>query len=178
MKLMQILKTRKGFTLMELIVVLIIIAILMAALLPSLIGWINDARESALRVEGRTALTSIQGVVTQARGTGFWSNAGRTPYTGLDSWALINNDLRFQSLMQEAGIYGSTTAAYAQPFARPGATVTAILGIYLEGDNVVGIRIRNTTSATRNSDGLATNGPGSLLVGRVGTGTTASELTS
>jgi len=161
---MQILKTRKGFTLMELIVVLIIIAILMAALLPSLIGWINDARESALRTEGRTALVAVQSVVTQARGTGFWSDSGRSAFTGINSWALINNDLRFQSLMQEAGIYGSTTTTYAQPFRRA-AGLPSIEGIYMDGDNVVGLRIRNTTSVTRDSDGVD---PGILLVGRVG----------
>ena len=167
MKLKQILKTRKGFTLMELIVVLIIIAILMAALLPSLIGWINDARESALRVEGRTALVAIQGVVTQARGTGFWSDADRTAYTGLTgtgplSTASIASDLRFRGLMQEAGIFGSTTTSWVSPFGR-GAGLTSIQGIYLEGENVVGLQIRNTTSATRNSDGI---GQGLLLVGR------------
>ena len=164
MKLMQILKTRKGFTLMELIVVLIIIAILMAALLPSLIGWINDARESALRVEGRTALVAIQGVVTEARGTGFWSTNPRVEFTGLTSWASIHNDLRFRGLMQEAGIYGSTTANYVQPFDR-GAGLTSIQGIYLDGDNVVGLQIRNTANANRDSDGI---GQGLLLVGRVG----------
>jgi len=165
MKLMQILKSRKGFTLMELIVVLIIIAILMAALLPSLIGWINDAREAALRVEGRTALLAVQGVVTEARGTGYWSNTGRSPYTGLDSWALIHNDLRFQGLIQEAGIYGSSTTSYVQPFNRPGDTVSSIVGIYLDGGNVVGLQIRNTTNINRDSDGI---GPGLLLVGRAG----------
>jgi len=165
MKLMQILKNRKGFTLMELIVVLIIIAILMAALLPSLIGWINDARESALRTEGRTALVAIQGVVTQARGTGYWSVNPRLEFTGVSSWGLINNDLRFRSLMQEAGIYGSTTDNFGSgPFNRA-AGLSSIHGIYMDGDNVVGLQVRNTTSATRDSDGI---GPGLLLVGRVG----------
>jgi len=166
MKLMQVLKNRKGFTLMELIVVLIIIAILMAALLPSLIGWINDAREAALRVEGRTALVAIQGVTTQARGTGYWSTNPRTEYTGLTSWASIHNDLRFQGLMQEAGIYGSTTATggYVQPFNR-GAGLSSIQGIYMDGDNVVGLQIRNTANPNRDSDGISN---GLLLVGRVG----------
>ena len=175
MKLMQVLKNRKGFTLMELIVVLIIIAILMAALLPSLIGWINDARESALRTEGRTALVAIQGVVTEARGTGFWSNTGRTLYTptgaGSVGFTTINADLRFQSLMQEAGIYGSTSAAFGTgPFNRA-AGLPSVLGIFMDGENVVGLRIRNTTSATRDSDGI---NPGTLLVGRVST----TEITS
>ena len=164
MKLMQVLKNRKGFTLMELIVVLIIIAILMAALLPSLIGWINDARESALRTEGRTALVAVQGVVTQARGTGFWSDTDRSPYTTAATPALIIADLRFQELMQEAGIYGSRTGAgnFVDPFNRA-APLSNIQALIMEGENVVGLQIRNTTSTTRNSDGI---GQGLLLVGR------------
>jgi len=165
MKLMQVLKNRKGFTLMELIVVLIIIAILMAALLPSLIGWINDARESALRTEGRTALVAIQGVVTEARGTGYWSDADRTPYTTAATPAIIITDLRFQGLMQEAGIYGSTSAAggFVDPFNRA-APLPNIMALEMEGENVVGLRIRNTVGNGRNSDGIGAN---LLLVGRV-----------
>jgi len=169
---MQILKSRKGFTLMELIVVLIIIAILMAALLPSLIGWINDARESALRTEGRTALVAIQGVVTQARGTGKWSDTARTDYdpavgNGGITVLLLQGDRRFNDLMMEAGIYG-----YRLP-ATEGNIFAGVVGstaglrniddILVEGGNVVGLRIANTTSASRNSDGI---GPGLLLVGR------------
>ena len=39
-------KNRKGFSLVELIVVLVIMAILVAALVPSLVGYIRQARQS------------------------------------------------------------------------------------------------------------------------------------
>jgi prepilin-type N-terminal cleavage/methylation domain-containing protein len=81
---------KKGFTLVEIIVVLVIIAILMAALTPVMLGWINEARDTALIAEARTGLTAAQalvadnvgrgtiGVITDARllstftGTSFW----------------------------------------------------------------------------------------------------------
>jgi len=166
MKMMQILKNRKGFTLMELIVVLIIIAILMAALLPSLIGWINDARESALRVDGRTALLAIQGVVTEAAGTGYWNTSGgRTPfdYTTEVTPAMIIADTKFKALIEEAKIYGGTAEGVFAGVANTTPGVIASDGLRLEGHNVVGLYIANIVGTNRNSDGIRA---GVLLVGR------------
>ncbi|MDR0325907.1 MAG: prepilin-type N-terminal cleavage/methylation domain-containing protein [Oscillospiraceae bacterium] len=69
---------RKGFTLVEIIVVLVIVAILMAALAPVMIGWINEARDSTIRAEARLFLTAAQGVVTEevALGRGVPTLAG------------------------------------------------------------------------------------------------------
>jgi type IV pilus assembly protein PilA len=58
--------SKKGFTLVEIIVVLVIIAILLAALAPVMIGWINDARDRAAMAEGRTVLVAAQSVLTEA----------------------------------------------------------------------------------------------------------------
>ncbi len=62
---------KKGFTLVEIIVVLVIIAILMAALAPVVIGWIQEARDTALIAEGTTARGNAQAVFADclARGT-------------------------------------------------------------------------------------------------------------
>jgi prepilin-type N-terminal cleavage/methylation domain-containing protein len=63
---------KKGFTLVEIIVVLVIIAILMAALAPVMIGWINEARESTVRAEGRLYLNATNAVATEAIATRLW----------------------------------------------------------------------------------------------------------
>jgi len=168
MKMMQILKNKKGFTLMELIVVLIIIAILMAALTPTLIGWINDARESSLRSEGRTVLLAIQTVSTEAKGKGVWGDG--TNYVGVNT-TRVNADPRFVQIMTEAGF--RTGAKYNPTFA-PGTstTNTAVTGIWLDSaGNVVGIRIRNTVGTGRNSDN---EGAGYLRVGNIGSSITLS----
>jgi len=170
MKLMQVLKNRKGFTLMELIVVLIIIAILMAALLPALIGWINDAREASLRAEGRTALLAIQSVVTEAQGTGTWN--GGAAFTTVTQ-AVILGDTKFQELIRTSNIYnaGATPARVFQGAigGQPGVVTVQMDGATVGTGNVVGVTIGSNVRPGQDPDGTGTNG--TLLVGRMGTTT-------
>lgn len=56
---------KKGFTLVEVIVVLVILAILAAILIPSMIGWINKAEDKTAVVEGRTMLLAAQTIVSE-----------------------------------------------------------------------------------------------------------------
>lgn len=55
----------KGFTLVEIIVVLVILTILIAALVPSLIGFVNEARGRAGVTEARLIYTAAQAAVTE-----------------------------------------------------------------------------------------------------------------
>ena len=55
-------KDQKGFTLVELIVVLVILAILAALLVPALLGYIDRAREAKYLEEARSIYTAIQAV--------------------------------------------------------------------------------------------------------------------
>ena len=56
----------KGFTLIEVIVVLVILAIMAAILVPSMVGWINKAKEKTAVVEGRSMLLAAQTVASEA----------------------------------------------------------------------------------------------------------------
>jgi len=60
----KILKNKKGFTLMEVIVVLIIIAVLAAALIPSFIGFVNQSRAASDIAAARVGMTAAQVEVT------------------------------------------------------------------------------------------------------------------
>lgn len=59
-KLRKIRENKKGFTLVEVIVVLVIIATLAALLIPSLTGYITKANKTAAIAETRSLLVAIQ----------------------------------------------------------------------------------------------------------------------
>ncbi|MBC8531057.1 prepilin-type N-terminal cleavage/methylation domain-containing protein [Gehongia tenuis] len=58
-------RNKKGFTLVEVIVVLVILAILAAILVPSMVGWIDKAQKKTAVVEGRTILVAAQTIVSE-----------------------------------------------------------------------------------------------------------------
>ena len=62
-------KNNKGFTLVELIVVLVILAILAAILVPALLGWIDKAREKSTMSNAEAAYVAAQGLATEYYGS-------------------------------------------------------------------------------------------------------------
>lgn len=61
-------KNKKGFTLVELIVVLVILAILAALLIPALTGYIDKAKEKKIVAETRMVVMAVQTVASEAYG--------------------------------------------------------------------------------------------------------------
>lgn len=61
-KLKMLLKNKKGFTLVEVIVVLVILAILAAISIPALTGYIDQANERAAISEAKTIHTALQSI--------------------------------------------------------------------------------------------------------------------
>lgn len=88
MKLMDVLgKTRKkandkGFTLVELIVVLVILAILAAILVPALLGYIDRARSQQIVLNARSVYTAAQAEATSLYAKG--SKIEKIAYTSTD----------------------------------------------------------------------------------------------
>lgn len=58
-------KNNKGFTLVELIVVLVILAILAAILVPALLGYIDRAKDAQDMLKAKNMLTASQAVMTE-----------------------------------------------------------------------------------------------------------------
>ena len=58
-------KNKKGFTLIEIIVVLVILAILIGAITPAMLRFIREARTRALTAEARLVLNAAQWVTAE-----------------------------------------------------------------------------------------------------------------
>lgn len=63
-------KNRKGFSLVELIVVLVIMAILAAALVPTLIGYIKQTKQSNAKNEAVAVVSAAQTIASSAYASG------------------------------------------------------------------------------------------------------------
>lgn len=61
----KILKNKKGFTLVEIIVVLVILAILAGAAIPTMLGFIDDAKGKANIAEARAAYVAAQTIASE-----------------------------------------------------------------------------------------------------------------
>lgn len=63
-------KNRKGFTLVEIIVVLVILAILAAFTIPTMLGFVNDAKGKAYIAEAREVYVAAQATATEMTARG------------------------------------------------------------------------------------------------------------
>ena len=61
---------KRGFTLVELIVVLVILAVLAALLIPSLTGYIDKAVEKRIMLQARSLMTAAQATIDEAYAKG------------------------------------------------------------------------------------------------------------
>lgn len=71
---MKKMKENKGFTLVELIVVIVILAILAAILVPALLGYIDKAKGQQIVLNGKSVMTAAQTELSSAYAKGKKAN--------------------------------------------------------------------------------------------------------
>lgn len=77
---------KKGFTLVEMIVVLVIMAVLAAVMIPSMIGWIDSAKEKQIVLEARSGYLAAQALVQEEYIKG-------TSYRDIDASVITDEDI-------------------------------------------------------------------------------------
>ncbi len=101
-------KNNKGFTLVELIVVLVILAILAAILVPALLGWIDKAREKSVTANAEAAFVATQGLLTEKYGT-YENTKSTITFDDVNKLA----DIKYDSTIAKPVISYTTVKPYA-----------------------------------------------------------------
>ena len=109
------LKEKKGFTLVELIVVLVILAILAALLVPALTGYIDKARKESIVAETRSVVMAAQTTVSEKYG----NTKGNVTLSDDDKAAILK-------LAEVSGTIDSITVGNPDNNTEYAGTVTAV----------------------------------------------------
>lgn len=84
------LNKNKGFTLVELIIVLVILAILAALLIPSLTGYVDNANQKKILARARQYQNAAQSVYNDAYANNFMFSSISYPSVGTESGVAID----------------------------------------------------------------------------------------
>jgi prepilin-type N-terminal cleavage/methylation domain-containing protein len=133
--------SKKGFTLVEVIVVLVILAILMAIAVPSLTGYIDKARKDGQIARAASAKTAVQLIVSQAYGS---SNV----YTLTDGRTLtFTNWTTAPSGTVVTGVDSDAAASLAKAAALlTGSTFDTITITNVSGNQITGLTVKLTAT--------------------------------
>ena len=150
---MKIFKNRRGFTLVELIVVLVILAILASLLIPAFTGYIDKARRDQVVSETRMLHEAVQTVAGEAYGSSEWpsddiftiaSQSGRNVTNPNDTATHDNLKDRYNEIVKLAEVPSLTegTGSFAA-FSDTSGSIFCVL--YNSGRGLLGVYYRETS---------------------------------
>ena len=87
------LKNKKGFTLVEIVVVIVIIAILAAILVPNIVRWVDKARLASLKSEADTVRNAVAAQILVEIKDGFDAKGATQNDFGDDFWSELSEEV-------------------------------------------------------------------------------------
>ena len=139
----KIRKDKKGFTLVELIVVLVILAILIALLVPTLTGYIDNANKKKVQSEGRQVLMAAQTLAEDDYAfDGTKLMCGVTPNIPLTTKPAGANDTKDPDIATLAEVGGKYNAAATHVTVDATGKFTSV--VYADKDNKFEATYTNT----------------------------------
>ncbi len=144
-------ENKKGFTLVELIVVLVILAILAALLVPALTGYIDKAKKKSIIAETRQCVMAAQTLVDEKYGAKLEGTAVTVEKN--------NSDVTYDDIKTLAEVKGDITAVTltttkdGATTTEDGSAVNAIKTLTYEKSGYTCIYRPNPDKGTTNSDG-------------------------
>lgn len=149
-KLMNM-KKKKGFTLIELIVVLVIMAILAAAAIPTMMGYVDKARASQHLAEGRSVYVAATAACTEAYGKGditAANNALVVDYTAkASSFTTEPAKTIYEMTVNGLGVLGKATISHTAE----GQVTKVIYNTVADGKSGYIVTLTFNTNGTENS---------------------------
>lgn len=120
-KLRALKNSNKGFTLVEVIVVLVILAILAAISIPSLVGYIDNAKQKQILTEARAVYVAAQAYATEQYAAG---TADTAIVSAIETGTVINTLVGETLGGTISGVAVSNAKVTAISYTKSGVTAT------------------------------------------------------